>query len=172
MAGTKFLAPSTILVFALFVQLKYSLKPDFCEENASLCIQHFHIRISTVLSVGKEAFLSAHGNGKRTAILDSKLKPGFLLLNLLLLCGDINLHPGPQWKYPCGTCCRPVKVNQRRIQCDSCDRWYHTKCCLFDDKIYNILAGSSCSWICPPCGSPNFSDSFFNTSAELNLDNS
>ena len=172
MAGTKFLAPSIILVFALFVQLKYSLKPDFCEENASLCIQHFHIRISTVLSVGKEAFLSAHGNGKRTAILDSKLKPCFLLLNLLLLCGDINLHPGPQWKYPCGTCCRPVKVNQRRIQCDSCDRWYHTKCCLLDDKIYNILAGSSCSWICPPCGSPNFSDSFFNTAAELNLDNS
>ena len=30
--------------------------------------------------------------------------------------------------------------------------------------MYEILANSSCSWICPLCGLPNFSDSFFDNS--------
>ena len=32
--------------------------------------------------------------------------------------------------------------------------------------MYNILAYSSCTWICPQCGLPNLSDSFFDNSMD------
>lgn len=74
-------------------------------------------------------------------------------------------------KFPCGICSKPVKINQRGICCDSCDRWYHTRCCLIGDHMYDILANSSCLWICCDCGLPNFSDLLFNSSMESNLNN-
>ena len=76
-------------------------------------------------------------------------------------CGDILRNPGPEWKYPCGVCQKPVKNNQKGLQCDSCDLWYHTNCCRVNDIVYNALANSSCSWICCGCGLPNFSSSLF-----------
>ena len=52
------------------------------------------------------------------------------------------------------------------IQCDECEQWFHVRpdCCNLSHEIYEILANSSCSWICPLCGLPNFSDSFFDNS--------
>ena len=47
------------------------------------------------------------------------------LFSLLLLGGDIQSNPGPV-KYPCGICERPVKYNQRGIQCDFCNKWHHS----------------------------------------------
>ena len=80
-----------------------------------------------------------------------------------MLCGDILRNPGPEWKYPCSVCQKPVKNNQERLQCDSCDLWYHTNCCRVNDIVYNALANSYCSWICCECGLPNFSSSLFDT---------
>ena len=95
----------------------------------------------------------------------SKNTPRRLLLSLLLLSGNIESNPGPQYKYPCGECTRPVKSNQRGIQCDLCDVWYHAKCNYHIDlQIYEILANTSLT--CPQCGFPNFSDSFFNDSID------
>lgn len=37
--------------------------------------------------------------------------------------------------------------------------------------MYDILSNSSCSWICDNCGMPNFTESFFNNTSELNLSN-
>ena len=88
-------------------------------------------------------------------------KHGVDNLNLLMHCGDILRNPGPEWKYPCGVCQKPVKNNQKGLQCDSCDLWYHTNCCRVNDIVYNALANSSCSWICCGCGLPNFSSSLF-----------
>ena len=61
---------------------------------------------------------------------------------------------------------KTVKSNQKGIQCDHCDLWYHTKCCSIGDEMYNILANSSCVWLCPlvSCGLPSFSDSLPNPS--------
>lgn len=58
------------------------------------------------------------------------------------------------------------KSNQMGIQCDECERWFHVRhdCCDLSHEMYEILAISSCSWICPLCGLPNFSDSFFDNS--------
>ena len=48
---------------------------------------------------------------------------------LLMLCGDVSSNPGPrQWKYPCGSCAKPVMRNQEGIQCDLCESWYHLNC--------------------------------------------
>ena len=85
------------------------------------------------------------------------LKSGLDNLSFLMLCGDMPLNPGPNWRYPCGVCEKPVKKNQKGLQCDSCDLWHHTKSCHVSDTVYNALANSSCSWIC--CGLPNFSSS-------------
>lgn len=96
------------------------------------------------------------------------------MFNMLLLCGDIMENPGPTstiakkppWKFPYGVCKKPIKINQKGICCDSCDRWFHTRCCGVGDHMFNILLFSSCTWICCDCGFPNFSASFFDSSAE------
>ena len=99
--------------------------------------------------LGTEALLSSQISCRRAAILDRK--PLGLLLDLLLLCGDVNLNPGPNWKFPCGICSKPVKSNQMGIQCDQCDAWLHTNCLDMNFGDYETLANSSCSWICPNC---------------------
>ena len=43
---------------------------------------------------------------------------------LLILSGDINLHPGPV-KYPCSVCAKPVR--KRTISCEKCGLWLHKK---------------------------------------------
>ena len=76
---------------------------------------------------------------------------------LVLLSGDVHLHPGPV-KYPCAICSRPVASNHRALQCDRCDFWCHIKCVGVPPAQYNQLIGSSTSWECPPCGSVQFTD--------------
>ena len=67
-------------------------------------------------------------------------KPGLENWSRLILCGDILLNPGPRWQHPRGVCQKPVKKNQKGLQCDSCNLWYHTKCCHVNDAIYSALA--------------------------------
>ena len=72
-----------------------------------------------------------------------------LLLSLLLLSGNIELNPGPQYKQPRGECTGPVKSSQKGIKCDTCDVCYHTKRSNVDLSMYEILANTSLTWICP-----------------------
>ena len=44
---------------------------------------------------------------------------------ILLLSGDINLHPGPI-KHPCTICSKAVKI--RQISYIKCSLWIHKKC--------------------------------------------
>ena len=107
-----------------------------------------------------------HGtNGGRSAILKkstAKLDSG--LLGLLILCGDISSNPGSKCKHPCGICSKSVRSDQRAVQCDSCDVWYHVKCMQMNTHVYEALANSSCTWECVICGLPNFSSSLFESS--------
>ena len=41
---------------------------------------------------------------------------------LLILSGDINLHPDPV-QYPCSVCAKPVR--KRFISCEKCGLWIH-----------------------------------------------
>ena len=119
---------------------------------------------------GLEAFYSHNRSARALSTWSYSTGTKKCLLTVLLLGGDIRLNPGPNWKYPCGTCNKPVKRSQKGIQCDHCDLWYHTKRCSIGDEIYNILANSSCVWLCPSCGLPSFSDSL--PEASLDTQNS
>ena len=61
---------------------------------------------------------------------------------LLLLSGDINLHPGPV-KCPCLVCSRSVR--KREISCDKCGLWVHKKC------KSSTNPGNEHSFICNQC---------------------
>ncbi len=70
---------------------------------------------------------------------------------LLLLCGDIEINPGPI-KHPCSVCDKSVRVNQRALLCDSCLLWCHCNCSCISKVQYQLFQGSaSFDWICPRC---------------------
>jgi hypothetical protein len=66
-------------------------------------------------------------------------------------------------KYPCGKCSKPVRKNQKGIQCEGtgCEQWHHIKCINLPVVEYERLSSTSESWYCKLCTLPNFSDSYF-----------
>ena len=74
---------------------------------------------------------------------------------LILLCGDVALNPGPNYKYPCGICSKPVKCNQKGISCETCDTWYHAKCSNIPDTEYLALSNNPDPWCCNDCILPD-----------------
>lgn len=99
------------------------------------------------------------------------IKPGFDLACVLIFCGDISLNPGSKCQYPCGLCLQAVRSNQRGVQCDFCDVWYHVKCMKMNTQIYQALANSSCIWECADCDFPNFSGSLFDSPNTVQVTN-
>ena len=90
-----------------------------------------------------------------------------LLSLCLLVSGDIHPCPGPNFKYPCGSCQKPVKSNQHGIFCELCELWHHRKCVNMDLKTYLDLSTSISDWYCELCNQkhlPEFTDSFFESS--------
>ena len=68
---------------------------------------------------------------------------------LILLAGDVEVNPGPRnWKYPRGVCAKPVKSNQRGVQCEVCTLWLHTRCIGVSNEEYAELQGSVDPWCC------------------------
>ena len=45
----------------------------------------------------------------------------------------------PNWKYPCRKCFKPVKSNQKGLECNNCIKWVHFKCTNLTDTQYNFL---------------------------------
>ena len=172
MAATRFWAPLLLLLLVSISRLKWektlryyklesygTVQSTSCSpgslENASLTRDVIlHRELSRVKSWNTSYHF--HSNGLSQLVM------------LLLLGGDIELNPGDKWKFPCGICSNPVKRNQAGIQCDQCNLWFHvnSKCCVISPEMYGILANSSSTWICPQCGLPNLSDSFFDSSVD------
>ena len=113
---------------------------------------------------------SRKGTRMPSAILNSNGNSRFATLYILLICSDINPNPEPQWKCPRGVCHKPLKSNQKGIQCDYCDGWYHSKCCM-NDLIYDAMANSCCLKICYDCGLPSFATSLFDYSGCMKTSN-
>ena len=76
---------------------------------------------------------------------------------LLFLAGDIALNPGPA-RFPCTVCTRPVRINQRGIECDACYGWTHASCSGVSMDFYNQMEAQVefcgivhhvCFWNCP-----------------------
>ena len=156
MTDVSFRAPITLLFLGLFIHC--NLAPRYREDTSNYYLSstsEFPIKLQSISSPGFEVFLTSQRCQRRAAIFFQKPQSCFLL-NLMLLCGDINVNPGPVWKFPCGLCKKPVKCNQPGIQCDSCDSWLHVRCLEMNIDDYETLAISSCTWICPDCDVSNF----------------
>ena len=69
----------------------------------------------------------------------------YCFILLVLISGDVAENPGPV-KNPCGKCERPVRSNQRGIQCEDCMFWHHIKCIEMTVSEYNSLSISTDSW--------------------------
>ena len=57
---------------------------------------------------------------------------------LVLLAGDVSLNPGPIIDQ-CAVCKKGCRRNQRAVQCDECDLWYHAKCSGITNEDYKVL---------------------------------
>ena len=57
---------------------------------------------------------------------------------VVLLAGDVMTNPGPV-KDPCVVCHKGCRQNQKAIQCDSCDEWFHAKCINMKTTEYSEL---------------------------------
>ena len=156
--AANFLAPLSVVFLAVLLSQKIYYTPRLTRGINGYGLNPTLIN-SEPTPTGLEAFYSHNRSARALSTWSYSTVTKKCLLTVLLLGGDIHLNPGPNWKYPCGTCNKLVKRNQKGIQCDHCDLWYHTKCCSIGDEIYNILANSPCVWLCPSCGLPSFSDS-------------
>ena len=56
--------------------------------------------------------------------------------------------PGPTFKFPWARCEKPVKSNQKGLQCDSCDQWFHCACEHVPTETYLALGNCEDSWYC------------------------
>ena len=90
---------------------------------------------------------------RRSAQIRARAKAGVMLV-MLLLCGNIETNPGPNYKYPCGVFGKPVRCNQKGIEL-----WHHTCCIGISDPVYQYLGCHEDLWFCFRC---SLSDSHFN----------
>ena len=118
----------------------------------------------------EQLFLTVRANSTNqygrptTTIIHRKVEnpSQYFLILTILLSGDIHYNPGPV-KHPCTDCSKPVKSNQKAIQCDFCDLWIHLKCTKLTVSEYNLMSKSNDCFYCECCEDrlPNFTDSFF-----------
>ena len=79
-------------------------------------------------------------------LLLSHLTNDALLMNYLLLCGDVAMNPGlARTKATCGTCLKTFQKNQGFAHCSSCTIVHHLKC---------LGANFELDQICKPCSVP------------------
>lgn len=172
MAVIEISAPLSILVLALVLTNSQLNERPKAAEPPKYGLNCTFAR-KTITSTGWEAILvhSSSAHFRRLAIFSPKVNAltGRLLFLLLLLNGNIEVNPGPKLCYPCGMCSKAVGRNQRGIQCDGCDVWFHTKCMQMSSRVYKALANSLCTWVCSNCGLPNFSSSLFESPADIGV---
>ena len=86
-----------------------------------------------------------------------KLQTGLKLVNtsltasfFVILAGDVSLNPGPI-RDPCVLCAKGCRMNQKAVQCDECDRWFHAKCMNMKNHEYFIASDLTANWSCTDC---------------------
>ena len=69
----------------------------------------------------------------------------------------------PNYRFPCVSCSRPVKSNQKGFQCNSCHKWVHFKCMDLTISQYNFLAkNEDLPFYCLECKPrPRYADTLF-----------
>ena len=58
----------------------------------------------------------------------------------------------PKWKFPCIECAKPVKSNQKGIECSTCIKWVHLKCTnLTQSQYHSLEANVNIPFYCLSC---------------------
>ena len=81
----------------------------------TFCFCHFHIKLNNIIALSV----------------------------LLLLSGDIELHPGPSARadHPDNICTLVVEGSNKALCCDICDQWVHVVCDPgIEESTYDIVA--------------------------------
>ena len=84
-----------------------------------------------------------------------------IVLEVLLLAGDVHPNPGPinrETIYPCGYCQQHVGWSCSGVGCETCNVWYHRECVSIKQSHYLAFNNSAHVWICFKCQTPNFSN--------------
>ena len=166
MAVTTFCAPTFLLIFGCLLSSKLAFQRTEDSLNLKAITGNYIIQICTKT----EAFHTSSRTRNLDAILNSNSKLVHIF-DILLLWRDISANPGPQWKFPCSVCTKPVKSNQQGICCDQCDQWLPTRCCGMNKSTYDNLANSSRVWICPACESANYTSTVLSSTSTLSISN-
>ena len=70
------------------------------------------------------------------------------LLLIILVCGDIQLNPGPS-SCKCSMCRGPVRDDQDAIFCEVCLIWNHRSCVNMSVNEYYHWSEIDDGWVCP-----------------------
>lgn len=118
--AANFLAPLSVVLLAVLRSQKIYYTPRLARGINGYGLNSTLIN-SEPIPTGLEAIYSHNRFARALSRCSYSTVTKKYLLTVLLLDGDIHLNPGPNWKYPCGTCNKPVKRNQKGTQCDHCD---------------------------------------------------
>ena len=75
-----------------------------------------------------------------------------VLLLILLVCGDIQINPGPECvQDPCSVCDSPVSNDDDGLLCEVCLNWTHRTCANMSPSEYYHWSTIDDGWICQRC---------------------
>ena len=82
-------------------------------------------------------------------------------LSIFLILAGVETNPGPRAvKWPCGACSKSV-FRTNCVQCDECDKWFHTDCLKWNSETLESI--KNISWYCDTCVLPKCTSSFFSS---------
>ena len=67
---------------------------------------------------------------------------------------------------PCVLWAKGCRANQKAVQCDECDRWFHAKCMNMNHREYLDVSDSTANWCCTVCLFPG---PFSPTNSDCNM---
>ena len=88
------------------------------------------------------------------------------LLKLQSALSYVNPNPGPTAD-PCGICLKGCRKNQRAVQCDGCDIWYHAKCIHVGKNMFYDVWRPAAAWSCSKCLFPLLQEMDFQYTAYI-----
>ena len=119
MAARNFNAPACLYFFVIYLRFSFTVN-DHSTKGNYLCTEGFKISSSlATIDVGSATFLNiTRLNPAAILKSGSYISPSFgssrlMLYSMMILCGDIEVNPGPKWRFPCDVCKKTVKCNQK-----------------------------------------------------------
>ena len=137
--AAKFVAPMLLIFFlALFGTPKQNFKSydvlsttsDIDEDRDKILEETFIY--SSVWNYSKHERMVVRPTGRCLRVL------------LLLICGDVEICPGPRTSTKCRLCSKTVRRNQANVFCVNCKESFHLKCVgsVFDDSEFCMVCTS------------------------------